>query len=138
MFPTLSLCHLVTTGSTMPPGIAQPPPSFLSMHTNSRIFSPDSEFTAMFPTLSLCHLVTTGSAAWFGPHRPKIPRPWRPVRPRIFSGLPTVSCLYSPSWLCLLTFPSIVFHLGLNSGLLNCRSAHGAVNTNGAVYSVGL
>jgi len=30
---------------------------------------------------SVTYLVTIGSAAWFGPHRPKQPRPRMPVRP---------------------------------------------------------
>ena len=33
---------------------------------------------------AISYLVTMGSAAWFGPHRPKYPRPRMPVRPTGF------------------------------------------------------
>ena len=68
------------------PGIAQPPPSFRSMLTNSRMPRPVSGLCTISPASSRCQRVTIGSAAWLGPQRPSTPRPRRPVRPSGLSG----------------------------------------------------
>ena len=70
-------------GSRMPPGMAHCLLSVLMIATNSSTFLPWSR--TISPAF-LFHRVTIGSPAWLGPHRPSMPRPFIPVRPRGFRG----------------------------------------------------
>jgi len=70
---------------------------------------------------AISYLVTMGSAAWFGPHRPKYPRPRMPVRPNGFlkikqSTKKCTKCLkvYNSSKSTLLTLMQLFIVLTIN------------------------
>jgi hypothetical protein len=82
---------------THTPGMAQPPLSFRSMLTNSRMPRPvSSSRTIWSAALSRFQRVTIGSAAWLGPQRPSTPRPRSPVRPWVFSSV--LLCVNPDPW----------------------------------------
>ena len=99
----LTVVETFSPGSTIPPGMAQIPVSFLWIQTNSRICLPVVEFLRASPCSPCFQRVTMGSAAWLGPHFPSTPLPDTPVLPRMLRGLLLPSTRYSPSWLTLFT-----------------------------------
>lgn len=133
-----SMVLIFSPGSTISPGMAHSPQSFLLMATNCRTFLLETEWIIFFPLLLFYHLVKMRSSAWLGPHHPRSPLPTSPGQPAGFLCLPFFTS-YKPFWLFLSTCPPSSLNLEEKFLSPTRGSAHmGQAKTELAVHSTGL